>query len=214
LNSNLEDIFKDRQVSIPTLDKFQVCLAAGGRFKGNADPAWGPPSFGDTRITFPLHDVYGTHIGFAYRSPNIKFFYNTANQVRPTDMLYGLNHTSQAIQEQDYALVVEGPLDFLRVYDAGIHNVVSTLGAGMSWAQMCLLARFCKSVFLCYDPDDAGRLATAKAAALLKKGGLLPVPVTLDRDPDEFINKYGPDSLRKLCFQSLSNIDKGLTLRI
>ena len=211
---DLTDTLRARGIHDATRDEFRVCLAHRGVLHGNPDPTWGSPSFMDTRLVFPLYDLHGSLTGFAYRSESIKFFYSKANIARPTDMLYGLDKAYPHIAKADYAYVVEGPLDFLRVYSAGIKNVVSTLGAAMSFSQMCLLARFCKSVFLCYDPDAAGRSATAKASAILKKGGLLPIPVTLDRDPDEFINKYGAEGFRELCFQSLNNIGAGLTLRL
>lgn len=180
--------------------KFGVRLAEGSR--------------GDWRIVFPLTDLYGVPTGTAYRSEQVKFFYATDNDVAPTDMIYGIDKTWQHIRRLDYAIVVEGPFDMLGVYSSGIPNVVSTLGANMSWAQMSLLARFCKTAFLCYDPDAAGRQATRKAASILKQGGLLPVPVYLNKDPDEFVAKYGPGQLLETCFQSLSAIDPDRFLKI
>ena len=165
-------------------------------------------------VVLPLLDVYGRELGAMYRTAYAKCLYDKANNVRPTELLYGLHVTYKYLMATDYAIVVEGPFDFLRVYDTGIKNVVSTLGAAMSWEQMCLLGRFCSSVFLCYDNDDAGREATDKAVRILKKGGLLPVPVVLDQDPDDYVNAYGAQKLEELCFQSLQSIDPSLSIKL
>ena len=188
-------------------DRKRISQATANLFGAHVDGAGGA-------IVFPLLDVYGRTLGTAYRTSYVKFMYDKANNVRPTEMLYGLHETYRHILTQDWAIVVEGPFDFMRVYDVGIKNVVSTLGAAMSWEQMCLLGRFCSSVFLCYDNDDAGREATAKAVKILQKGGLLPVPVTLDQDPDDFVNAYGAQKLLYTCFQSLQSIDQSLSIKL
>lgn len=166
------------------------------------------------RVVIPLIDVYSCCRGYAYRTDYAKCLYGKRNTVRPTEILYGLHAARPHIEEREYALIVEGPFDMLRVYDVGIKNVVSTMGAALSWEQMCLLGRFCQTVFICYDNDEAGREATNKAVTTLTKGGLLPVPVTLDQDPDDYVNAYGAQKLLETCFQSLQSIDPSLSIRL
>lgn len=215
-SSSIPRLLANKGISASTANKFQVCLSAEGRLRGNYAPEWETmlSQRRDPTLVFPLYDVHSLFKGFAYRTDAVKFSYDTLNHIKPTELLYGLHETYASIQEKDYAIVVEGPFDFLKVYDAGIHNVVSTLGANLSWPQMCLLARFCKSVFICYDPDAAGRMATRKATTMLKQGGLLPVPVKLNKDPDEFIVSYGPGVLLETCFRSLNDIEPSHFLRI
>lgn len=216
MSSPIHRLLSDKGISIATAAEFKVFLSDRGKCYGNYDPEWA--SFLQKRIVpslvFPLYDMHSTFKGFAYRTDSVKFSYDTSFFIKPSELLYGLHKTHTSIAQQDYAIVVEGPFDFLKVYDSGIHNVVSTLGAKMSWAQMCMLARFCKSVFICYDPDVAGQQATRKASAILKQGGLLPVPVRLNKDPDEFVADYGPRALLETCFQSLKSIEPARLLTI
>ena len=126
--------------------------------------------------------------------------------------------TEVNIQKKNYVFLVEGLFDCLKLYDAGIDNVISGFGTKLTWDQMCLLTRVCRFVFICYDPDDAGRAAAVKTAKLLKKGEIMSVNVDLkDKDPDEFVNCYGRQAFIELCDNSLisrSNLRKEISQKI
>jgi DNA primase len=200
--SPLLNTFKTRGISFATLREFGVSLFDRRGYNSVFNDSHVPRRFTDDRLVFPLYDLYSSFLGLAYRSDKVKFFYDTNFRTRPADILYGLNITHPFVRKSDFCVVVEGPFDFLKLYDSGIKSVVSTLGAGLSWAQMCLLSRLCSRVFLCYDPDAAGRRAANKARSLCLKGGLFPFVVDLDSDPDEFVYKNGPEALLDRCLNS------------
>ena len=205
---SLITLLEEKAISRPTLDKFGICYYKDGDVYGPSSPLWmhKVKDFGPgERLIYPLHDLHGFFKGLCFRSPGLKFFYDTTERIFPAELLYGLTETHACIAEQEYAIVVEGIFDFLKLYDVGIGNVVCTLGTHLSWDHMCLLRRFCKCVLVCYDPDDAGRVAAAKASDTLRQGGILPVTVDLvELDPDEYVMKHGKQKFLETCFQSLN----------
>jgi len=209
---SLVTVLEEKDVSTETMDRFGVCYYKAGDIYGVANPAWthklatwGPGE----RLVYPLHDLHGLFKGLAFRGQSVKFFYDSSERIQPAELLYGLYETKDCIAQQEYAIVVEGIFDFLKLYDMGIRNVVTTLGTYLSWDQMCLLRRFCRTAVICYDPDEAGREAAEKAAATLKQGGILPVIVDLEDglDPDEYVVKHGAQKFREKCFLSLNATD-------
>ena len=214
---SLLSVLEDKAISRATLDRFGVCYCRDGEVYGVTNPIWAHKvvDYPGERLLYPLHDLHGFFKGLAFRGPTLKFFYDTTERIRPSEMLYGLHETHDSIVQQDYAILVEGIFDFLKLYDVGITNVVSTLGTHLSWDQMCLLRRFCRCGLICYDPDDAGREAAVKAADILKQGGILPVIVDLiDEDPDDYVMKFGKQKFLETCFQSISATDSKLSIEI
>jgi len=212
MNKSIATILKEKNVSRAILDKFGICYHKDGAVYGPVNPLWshkiaGWPS--GERLVYPFYDLHGIYKGLAYRTPSLKFFYDTADSMRPSEVLYGLHETNACIAQQEYAIVLEGMFDFLKLYEMGIGNVVTTQGTYLSWDQMCLLRRFCRCALICYDPDDAGREAAEKAALTLKQGGILPVIVDLDDelDPDEYVMKHGTQKFLETCFQSINATD-------
>src|SRR4030042_1288745 len=76
--------------------------------------------------------------------------------------LYGLNYAKESIKKAGYALVVEGYLDFVIPYQAGVQNIVATLGTALTIDQVKLLKRFANTVIMVYDPDEAGEAASLR----------------------------------------------------
>lgn len=117
-------------------------------------------------LIIPIRDVNGKFVGIAGRSlaseaerkasgapKYINSQYDKANH------LFGLNHAKQAIREKNQAIVVEGYFDVITSHQAGIKNVVATLGTFFSARQTLLLARYCEKVRLLFDADEAGQRA-------------------------------------------------------
>ena len=217
-SKSLLTVLEEKAISRETLDRFGICYYKDGAVYGPPGPIWSHKvkdfGFGE-RLIYPLYDLHGFFKGLAFRGNSIKFFYDTTEDVHPAEMLYGLNETHDCIVQQEYAIIVEGIFDFLKLYDVGTRNVVSTLGTYLSWDQTCLLRRFCRCALICYDPDDAGREAADKAAETLKQGGILPVTVDLgELDPDDYVMKYGKQKFLETCFQSLNATDSKRSIEI
>lgn len=217
MSKKLSSVLADKGISRATLDEFQVCYLHGGSIYGKTSPVWIDWVSGvrEDRLIYPMYDLHGFMVGMAYRSENLKFFYDTAHPMRPSEMLYGLNSTFSCILESDCAIIVEGIFDFLKLYDVGIRNCVSTLGTKLSWDQMCLLRRFCKKVIIIYDPDDAGRAAAKDAAETVRECGAIPYIVDLkDKDPDDFIAANGKEEFLKLCSQLPKSTGNAINLNL
>ncbi len=113
--------------------------------------------------------------------------------------LYGLNFAKDAIRQNDYAIIVEGYLDFIIPYQQGLNNIVASLGTALTEEQVRLLKRYTNNVVMVYDGDAAGQMATLRTLDIFIEEGVnvkvAPLPVGFD--PDLFVRKNGIDSFRK-----------------
>ena len=113
-------------------------------------------------------------------------------------VLYNLFRARDAIRAAGGAVMVEGYMDAIAVYQAGIKNVVASCGTALTESQARLLARHGTEVIVSYDPDSAGVNATDRSVSLLLEEGLsvkiLRLPGGLD--PDQFIQQKGADAYR------------------
>ncbi len=155
------------------------------------------------RLVFPIHDEGGRVIGFGARtltdetpkyinSPDSAVFSKGKN-------LYGLNLARGAIRESDSVVVVEGYTDLLALYQAGIRNVVATLGTALTSEHLRCLKRYTDSVIHVFDGDEAGERATVRALDLCLElgvwGRVLRLPPS--HDPDSYVRQVGAEGLRE-----------------
>ncbi len=108
-------------------------------------------------------------------------------------VLFNLDKAKADMRSHDFALLVEGQMDCISVYMAGIKNVLATSGTAFTEAQIRLLGRFTKRVVVNFDPDDAGTAAAEKSIALLTEEGFEVKVITLEGglDPDRFVRENG-----------------------
>lgn len=177
------------------------------------------------RVTFPICNESGRVIAFTARalesgekagpkymnSPETPLF--SKGQV-----LFNLDKAKQAIRQYEFALLVEGQMDCISVFTAGIQNVIATSGTAFTEQQVNLLKRFTSQVIVNFDPDTAGANAAEKSIALLTEEGFTVKIVTLDGglDPDRFIRERGVQeymaALRSARRQSDYLIERARTL--
>ena len=157
------------------------------------------------RITFPIANEQGKTIAFTARAldaqdekgRDIAKYLNSPEGPLYTkgQVLFNLDKARTEIRNLGFALLVEGQMDCISVFMAGIRNVVATSGTAFTEAQVRLLSRFTpnKQVILNFDPDTAGRTAAEKAGAMLTEEDFEVRIVTLDDglDPDRFIRERG-----------------------
>jgi DNA primase len=100
-------------------------------------------------------------------------------------------------------------MDFLIPYQAGVRNLVASLGTALTEHQVRLLARYARKIVVNFDPDSAGVAATKRSLeALLTEGfkvNVLTLPDNLD--PDEYIREQGAEGYAKLLKSSRSFLD-------
>jgi DNA primase len=108
-------------------------------------------------------------------------------------VLFNLDKAKADMRAHDFALLVEGQMDCISVYMAGVHNVLATSGTAFTEMQVRLLSRFTKRVVVNFDPDQAGANAAEKSIALLTEEDFEVKVIALEGglDPDRFVREQG-----------------------
>jgi DNA primase len=156
------------------------------------------------RLLFPIEDTLGRTVGFGGRAlgdEEPKYLNSPESPVfQKRDLLYGLALTRQAVREAGRILLVEGYMDFLAAFQAGVPYVAATLGTALAEGQVRLVKRYARDVVLNFDRDAAGLMAAERAILLLLGEGLR-IRVALvpsGKDPDGFIAAEGPEAYRRV----------------
>ena len=115
----------------------------------------------------------------------------------------------EAIRQLDYALLVEGQMDCISVYNAGCHNVIASSGTAFTEIQAKLLSRFSKKIVVNFDPDTAGAAAAERSLGLLVSEDFEIRVLTLDQgfDPDLYIRRKGADVYKQALAHSQKYFD-------
>jgi DNA primase len=160
------------------------------------------------RLIFPIRDVRGRAVAFGGRAVGDAEPKYINSPETPTytkgDQLYGLDLAGDAIRREGFAVVVEGYLDLAALLQAGIDQVVASLGTAFTPAQARLLARYTDRVLVSYDGDAAGAQATARSLDLLLERGfeVRVVELPSGKDPDDFVRDEGPEAYERLLRQA------------
>jgi DNA primase len=156
------------------------------------------------RLMFPIRDGQGRTIAFGGRvldarlpkyinSPESPLYSKARN-------LYGLFEARAAIARADRAIVVEGYIDAIALWQAGFKETVATLGTALTVEQLRLLARHTRNVLACFDGDSAGKAASLRALGVFLEAGLLGKGIFIPTgfDPDTLIAQRGAAEFQKL----------------
>ncbi len=152
------------------------------------------------RITFPIANEQGKTIAFTARALDSDEKSGPKYMNSPETPLYSKGHVlfnldkaKGSMRTQDYALLVEGQMDCIRVFTAGVQPVIATSGTAFTEHQVRLLGRFTKRVIVNFDPDTAGANASEKTLGLLTEEGFEVTVVTLEGglDPDRYVREHG-----------------------
>lgn len=155
------------------------------------------------RLMFPIHSNTGEVIAFGGRilsssGEGGKYINSPGTELYTKGKeLYGLFKTKYDIAKAEKALICEGYMDFLRLYESGITYGAASLGTAMTEDQIYLLGRYSRNMYMLYDGDLAGQKAALRAALLILSKGFDPRIVLLpeEEDPDSFLLKYGKAAL-------------------
>ena len=114
-------------------------------------------------------------------------------------VLYGLAHTARYIRADDQVIIVEGYMDLVSLFQAGLKNVAATMGTALTFEHAKLIKRMTTNVVVLFDSDEAGQRAAERSLPLLLAAGLYPKGLILTeaKDPDEYVNQFGMESLKK-----------------
>jgi DNA primase len=160
------------------------------------------------RLTFPIQDLQGRHIGFGARvlpsdaraGEQAKYL-NTAETpiYRKHEVLYNMHRARQAVAKTGDVFVVEGYTDVIGLAQAGITNVVATCGTALGERHFEQLSRFADRAILSFDSDEAGARAAERAFAYQEKYPITAVVLIMPDglDPADFVAKHGADAVAK-----------------
>ncbi|MBK3331471.1 DNA primase [Persephonella atlantica] len=143
------------------------------------------------RVIFPIKDQRGNTVGFGGRvidERQPKYINSPETELySKSKILYGYYEAKEYLREKKEAIVVEGYLDLISLFQIGIRNVVATLGTVLTPQHGKLLSKFVSRVILMFDSDSAGKKATVKAAKALLGYGMevYYCPLEKGKDPDE-----------------------------
>ena len=155
------------------------------------------------RLMFPIHNESGKVIAFGGRAmrdtDQPKYLNSSETPVyRKSSVLYNLHRARDAMRRGERAVLVEGYMDVIGVYAAGVKEVVAPCGTSFTDAQVRALHRHTDTIVVNFDPDTAGADAAEKAIERLLDEGLHVRVLTLDGglDPDEYVKQNGADAYR------------------
>lgn len=166
------------------------------------------------RVMFPIIDLRGNVIAFGGRimTDEKPKYLNTSDTpvFKKSANLFSLNNAKNSGSRT--LILCEGYMDVIAVNQAGFTNAVATLGTALTSEQAVLMKRYADEVIICYDADEAGQKATARAIPILRNAGLVirVLSIPSGKDPDEFIRskgKDGPVTFKALLEKSGNDIE-------
>lgn len=148
---------------------YNVVRAMGGGIARQASNGW------YNRLVFPVKNVVGGIVGFTGRKTDDcwgpKWIHGPKDRFRKDLNLFNIDRATSHIELASSVILVEGPIDVIKLEMAGYKNVVATLGTSISEDQIKLLtATYAVAVFLGYDNDEAGQTATMRVQRKLEAG--------------------------------------------
>jgi len=158
------------------------------------------------RIMFPLGDERGRTLGFGARTmgdEKPKYLNSPETPLyHKSEALFGLDKAKAAVRQEDRIYVVEGYTDVMALAQAGVANVVASMGTALTEQQLERMARLTHTVYLCYDADAAGIGAMQRALTLGRRMNLslhvVRIPDGLD-PADYVLSGAGGDGFRRLA---------------
>ncbi len=154
------------------------------------------------RLLFPIMDPSGHVLGFGGRVLNPEDQPKYLNS--PESLLfskgktfYGLHATQSAIAKERCVIIVEGYLDLISLWQAGLCHVVAPLGTALTPYHMEILRRYTDQIILIFDGDTAGKRAAKRSLEPFLRASLFPKVVFLQdgEDPDQQVQKRGAEFL-------------------
>ncbi|MGZ3742532.1 MAG: DNA primase [Pseudobdellovibrionaceae bacterium] len=186
-----------KKVPMDLVEEARLAKARSGGKTGHFD------IFRD-RLMFPILNSLGEAVAFGGRiieqgepkylnSPETPIFIKGR-------VLYGLSQTARYIRTEDQAIIVEGYMDLVSLYQAGIRNAVATMGTALTPDHGKLLKRMTKNIVVLFDGDSAGQEAAERSLPILLSADVHPKGLTLpdDMDPDDFVKAQGAEALKDL----------------
>jgi DNA primase len=153
------------------------------------------------RLMFPICNDVGEVIAFSGRilrseTESAKYLNSPETALfRKGSILFGLHKTKRGLIEAGCAIVCEGQLDLITLFEAGLTNVVAPQGTAFTEGQARILKRYVNEVVLCFDADPAGQKAVERSLEPLLQNDLIVRVAEMPpgEDPDSLVRKDGAE---------------------
>lgn len=170
------------------------------------------------RIMFPITDIEGNKLGFGARllkdqegqpkylnSPESPLF-------SKRNTLYGIYENQRSVRLKGEAILVEGYMDVVGLYQAGVDNVLATMGTALTEEHCTYIKKLTRKVVTVFDPDKSGIEAWHRSVHLFLQSGIFAKDVGLpeNQDPDEYALKNGSQKFYELCEKAPRQMTKYL----
>ncbi|MCP4649370.1 MAG: DNA primase [PVC group bacterium] len=158
------------------------------------------------RVMFPIFNHRGKIIGFGGRilestdTGGPKYVNSPETEIyKKSKTLYGFNFSKEFVSKQNYCVVVEGYLDFIIPFQAGMKNLVASSGTAFTIDHIRLIKRYTSNLVIVFDADDAGREAALRSLDPLIEEGMNVRIVNLEPgfDPDSWVRAKGAEGFSR-----------------
>ena len=172
------------------------------------------------RLMFPIIDATGRVIAFGGRAlgeATPKYINSPETSVFSKGRsVYGLTQAKQALRDTREAIVVEGYTDCLALSQAGVENVVATLGTALTIDHLRLLRRYADVVIVVFDGDEAGQRAAERVLELFVREDVevLIALMPAGQDPCDYVQERGAESFREVLKEAIPALDFRLRRRL
>ncbi len=166
------------------------------------------------RLMFPIEDDRGRVVGFGGRAlgdVQPKYLNSPGTELFQKGLiLYNFHRARPHIDDDNGVIVVEGYMDAIAFWRAGVKNVVAPLGTALTADQAQKLVRLTKKVFLCFDADEAGERAAVRSLEVFLGLGVAPLRIVIPsgKDPDDLLASEGPDAVKALVSSAVPMLDR------
>ena len=227
LGNNAIKYLENRQIDRDTIKKFEIGLSISrqpitkfleNKYDINDLIDLGLSNTNETdiftdRIMIPIHDLNGNPIGFGgriYQTKDGSKYINTKSTkiFDKSNILYNYHRAHNKLEKNNSIIIMEGYFDVIRASTVGINNCVAPMGTALTTKQIRTLKKITNNIILCFDGDEAGKIATERAIPLLESENLNVKIIRLEeKDPDEFIIKRGKDAFIEKINNPMSVMD-------
>lgn len=164
------------------------------------------------RLVFPIIDLRGNVLGFSgrrLREEDKGKYVNTSDTLvyKKGNEVFALNFARKS--GKDSLILCEGNIDVVMLHQAGFTNAVAGLGTALTAEQAHLMSRYASEIYLCYDNDEAGGKATARALEVFSKTNakIRVLKLSGGKDPDEIIKNYGVERFKSIIDGAANEIE-------
>lgn len=161
------------------------------------------------RLMFPIHNESGKPIAFGGRTlsaeDNPKYMNSPETKIyRKSSVLYNMHRAKDGIRSVDRLVLVEGYMDVIGAFAAGVREVIASCGTALTSQQVAGLRRQSSNIVVNFDADDAGAKAAERSIQMLLAEGMRVRVLSLEGglDPDEYCREHGAEAYVKQIEQA------------